>query len=313
MDAVAKLTQLFVSRPVWHSAAQYLEDGATSDVYFTNRPGEAWHLERRSGRAELLPGSSPAPDFVFRFPHGAVERLEAADGSVGDVAVALLRLIVEADPELRVEVRIVASFPALMRRGYLSLLAAGGLRVLAFGAAHGIRTLRDLRALLERVRTSRPAHWEVARPSPLAAGPDPAQPGLRLRLRRASREIGLQHERLREIRAGLDEALAQDDRRRLRERMAQYRDALLAHFSLEDEVFFPALHGLYPERYSELEALSQDHDALTLSVVSLSEGVSHARASQWQAEFYELRRALALHEGREEALVRELARGANDG
>ena len=63
-------------------------------------------------------------------------------------------------PALRIRFGVVAPFATLVRRGYLGLLAAGGPRVLAFGAAHGVRTLRQLRELVTRLRSREPAWWE---------------------------------------------------------------------------------------------------------------------------------------------------------
>ena len=37
------------------------------------------------------------------------------------------------------------------------------------------------------------------------------------------------------------------------------RDALLAHFEWEEEVVFPAVHGLLPGTEKELEQLERDH------------------------------------------------------
>ena len=45
-DVVEPLAQLFRGHPAWREAAACLtEPEASSDVYFTHRPGEAWHLE----------------------------------------------------------------------------------------------------------------------------------------------------------------------------------------------------------------------------------------------------------------------------
>jgi hypothetical protein len=164
-DAVVSgLARLFLTHPAWVRAAEKLEPRATSNVYFTHRPGEPWHLERRAGKTRLLPGPASDPDFTFRFTPAAVARLAGVDGDVGSFAVELFRLITESDPELRVDLRVLAPFARLVRRGYLGLLAAGGARVLAFGAARGVRSLAELRKLVEALLRRGPEPWESQEP-----------------------------------------------------------------------------------------------------------------------------------------------------
>ena len=175
-ESVTRLARMFLENPAWAGAAKRIENDATSSVFFSHRPGEPWRLERHRGRTLLLPGAAPDPDFVFRFTPASIERLCAADGSIGHFAVALFELIAEQSPRLRVGFRIAAPFPRLVRRGYLRLLAVGGLRVLAFGAARGVRSPADLRRLVERVRRRGPEAWELARrdaPPGAEGGPAP--------------------------------------------------------------------------------------------------------------------------------------------
>ncbi len=159
-EYVERLAWLFREHEAWKAAARHIEPAATSTVYFSHRPGEPWRLERERGQTLLRPGPAPDPDFVFRFTPAAIERLAAVGGNVGDFAVELFSLITETDPTQRIGFRIAAPFSRLVRRGYLGLLAAGGLRVLAFGASRGVRTLADLRRLIQRVGDRAPESWE---------------------------------------------------------------------------------------------------------------------------------------------------------
>jgi hypothetical protein len=160
-DAVVeKLAELFRSHPAWVRAARRLDARATSNVYFSQRPGEVWQLRNSSGESELLPGRGASPDFAFCFTPAAVDRLAAVRGGVGGFAVELFSLIVADEEELRIGFRVVAPFSTLMRRGYVKLLLMGGSRLLAFGASRGVRTLGDLRTLATRVRAQQPESWE---------------------------------------------------------------------------------------------------------------------------------------------------------
>lgn len=157
---IDRLARLFREHPAWRAAARHLAADATSTVFFRQRPGEAWHLEHRSGRTRLLPGAARDPDFVFRFTPASVVRLEAVTGGIGDFAVELFTLMTEEDPEAHVDFRIAASFYRLARRGYVQLLVAAGPRVVAFGAANGVHGLGALRRFVAQLRGRGHAPWE---------------------------------------------------------------------------------------------------------------------------------------------------------
>lgn len=157
---IDRLASLFRLHPAWREAARAIDSRSTSNVYFTHRPGEPWHLERRGDLTLLLPGAAPDPDFAFRFPSGAVARLEAVRGESNDFAAELFALALDEDPEVRVEVRAIASFPRLLKRGYVRLLLASGPRVRALGAAHGVSGINGVRRLVAAVRASGPRDWE---------------------------------------------------------------------------------------------------------------------------------------------------------
>jgi hypothetical protein len=150
--SVKRLASLFRSHPAWQRAAALLSPQACSNVRFRHRPGEVWHLVRVRGVTRLEPGELGDADLELGFAPGSVERLEATRGGIGDFAVALFDLAVERDESLRVDVRILAPFSRLVRRGYLRLLVAGGPAVLAWGAAHGVRSLTELRHWVKRAR-----------------------------------------------------------------------------------------------------------------------------------------------------------------
>jgi len=162
---VARLARLFRAHPAWCEAAALIDARATSNVFFTHRPGEVWHLARRGSETLLLPGAAAAPDFVFRFTPAAISRLESVRGDAGDFAAELLELALAEDPTTRVDIRIAAGFARLAARGYVRLLLASGARVRALGAAHGVTGLRGLQSLVAALRTSRASDWETASPS----------------------------------------------------------------------------------------------------------------------------------------------------
>ena len=131
--------------------------------------------------------------------------------------------------------------------------------------------------------------------------------GLRFRLKRAARQIGEQHRDLDRICLELGEALADGAVNDARDAFQRYCSAVEAHFNLEEEVFFPAIHGLHPEQGDELESLSRDHGELSKELQQMAEQMLRSGVEAFASSFQTHLQALAAHEGREEQLVSKLA------
>lgn len=130
--------------------------------------------------------------------------------------------------------------------------------------------------------------------------------GLRHRLKRVVRQMADQHRHLKPLQAELAEALARNlPHRQLHERFAHYREAIEAHFTLESEMFFPALHGLRPEWEAELEGLDRDHRRLGEELAGIARRIEAGDAAEALDRFVA---RLREHESVEEALVGRLAR-----
>lgn len=130
--------------------------------------------------------------------------------------------------------------------------------------------------------------------------------GLLYRVKRASRQIAEQHAHLSEILRGFEPLLERGDGGAVRELFQRYRGALDAHFSLEEAVFFPALHGLHPERSADLEALSAEHQEFLGKLARLSEGLE-ADLEGFRRGLRAISSEFATHESREEKVVRQAA------
>lgn len=125
---------------------------------------------------------------------------------------------------------------------------------------------------------------------------DALETGLRHRLRRALRRVESQHRTLRPLLAEAEESLRAGTPAAEIPQLAQLHDALKAHFELEDEVLFPAIHGLSPSTGAAIEALSREHETFLSELRRMLE----APADGDREVFAKLRAALGLHERREE-------------
>ena len=131
--------------------------------------------------------------------------------------------------------------------------------------------------------------------------------GLRYRLKRAARQIGIQHRHLDGIRLELGEAVADGAVDSAGDAFQRYCSAVEAHFILEDEVFFPAIHGLHPEHGGELESLSREHGEFTEQLRGMADQMERAGLEAFAKSFRSYVQSLVAHEGREEQLVSKLA------
>jgi len=129
------------------------------------------------------------------------------------------------------------------------------------------------------------------------------QAGLLHRLRRIRRQVGDQHRHLNAIRAELARALASGRVTPAMEVLRGYSEAIQAHFVLETQTFFPALHGLRPEFGSDLEALDREHGLLLSRLEQIEVTLSRSALASGAEEVQGFNTALAEHERREEALM----------
>jgi hypothetical protein len=129
------------------------------------------------------------------------------------------------------------------------------------------------------------------------------QIGLRHRISRLSEQVGRQHRHLEELRAEVAEALRCAAPAEACRWLEQFNAALVAHFELEQNIFFPALHGLDPSRKRELEALEREHVDLLADLASVLTGIGSEGWGDAALRFQSCLDRLRGHERIEERLV----------
>lgn len=139
------------------------------------------------------------------------------------------------------------------------------------------------------------------------------QPGLRVRVRQEGLRISSQHRQLNGLYEGVREALRRGDHGEATAAFTRLRDALEAHFSLEDELYFPAVHGMHPDCEEILTSLVDDHRRFRTELGAVARHLaSLAPAERCLACLEALAHEIAAHERREEDLVRRVGRPLRD-
>ena len=136
------------------------------------------------------------------------------------------------------------------------------------------------------------------------------QPGLRMRLAHEARKIAAQHEILDGLERDTLRALESADAAVMRDVLDDFASALDGHFTLEEDVHFPALHGLDESCTAELDALVRDHRVIRGGIAQVVTGAGRPVAARdpLVAAFREVMTTLRDHEKREEALFARVVR-----
>ena len=145
------------------------------------------------------------------------------------------------------------------------------------------------------------------------ADPIMDQPGLRKRMKKEAVRVSSQHRQLDEFFEALSDALARGSLEGARLSYTRFRDALEAHLTLEDQVFFPALRGLEPEIGGALTDLIEEHHDFREQLETLYDLIARGRRDPFAKGVHALADQVWEHEQREEALIAEItgrAKGA---
>ncbi|MBW2240663.1 MAG: hemerythrin domain-containing protein [Deltaproteobacteria bacterium] len=135
------------------------------------------------------------------------------------------------------------------------------------------------------------------------------EPGTHKRMSREARRISSQHRKLDTLYGLVVDALGHGRLPEGRSAFQRFHDALEAHFSLEDELYFPALHGLRSDLGDELARLSGEHEALRRALDEVENAFRGAHLGDCERLLDHVATAIADHEEQEEQLLRHFQPG----
>jgi hemerythrin superfamily protein len=137
---------------------------------------------------------------------------------------------------------------------------------------------------------------------------DSDQPGLRMRIGREARRISSQHRQLDTFYEMVVASLSRGQAAKARAEFLRFHDALDAHFTVEERIHFPALHGFRPELDRELAELVEQHRAFRETLDALARHLEQGRLAECSERLDGFVVELAAHEGREERMAERAAR-----
>jgi len=130
-----------------------------------------------------------------------------------------------------------------------------------------------------------------------------SEPGFALRLRREAQRVASQHAQLDLFQGVVQDALQRGDLAEAERTLARFCEALDAHFSLEEEFYFPAVHSHDSELGAQLSELALEHESLRTGCSEATFALSRGDAAACEAMLDALLPRLDAHERREEALL----------
>lgn len=142
---------------------------------------------------------------------------------------------------------------------------------------------------------------------PQSVAPRPSLPGgdvgARHRMRYEELRISRQHDQLNSLFAAVLGSLYRDAVHNARDAFVRFADALEAHLSLEDRLYFPALHGLRPDLERALATLGEEHAALRARMNVIRALLASGERETSRERLDEFANLLSDHEAREEELI----------
>lgn len=136
------------------------------------------------------------------------------------------------------------------------------------------------------------------------------QPGLRMRVEREARRISSQHRQLDVFYGMVVDSLSRGRVRRACSEFLRLHDAIEAHFTVEERMHFPALHGLRPELDAELASLVEEHKSFRERLGKIADVLERGDLADGGEQLDQLVVRLAAHESREEQLAQRVTDGA---
>ena len=129
------------------------------------------------------------------------------------------------------------------------------------------------------------------------------EPGLVLRMSSGTRRIFGQHRQLEDFSGMVASSLAGGSLRSTRLAFTRFRDALEAHITVEDQMFFPAVRGMRPGLDADLAQLVLEHARFREHLEELHELLAKGSAEAFGESFGDFRADFAQHEAREEQII----------
>ncbi len=142
----------FFRRPVCRKGTAPLRKGIEIAVYLDGEGPVT--LTREAEGMNVLGRAPSSPDMTFRLSDAALkELLKTETDDVGEIGVAILKLMAHSDPAMQMQAKVHIGAFDLLRNGYLGVLPLGGATVMKFLSSKGLTGVGKIKDAIGRLRT----------------------------------------------------------------------------------------------------------------------------------------------------------------
>jgi hypothetical protein len=140
----------FFDRPVAQKATAPLKRGI--EIALRIKDGGTFTLTKKD-KTLVEPRTPTKPDMTFDIPLASLESLCAeSTEDIGEIGVAILKLMANSDPALRVTAKVHIGAFDLFRHGYLGVLPLGGSTVMKFLASKGLTGIGKIKEGISKLK-----------------------------------------------------------------------------------------------------------------------------------------------------------------
>ena len=149
-DHFSKIRSLF-DRGVCARGMKPLKDGIEIALIIDDKGPIT--LTKQGGKPSIVGKTPYSADLTFWIPAKALdELLSQSTEDVGEIGVAILKLMAHTDPEIKIRCKVHVGLFEFLRSGYLGVLPLGGTTVMKYLASRGFDGIGKIREAISKLR-----------------------------------------------------------------------------------------------------------------------------------------------------------------
>lgn len=151
LDSSFNLLKVFFEKPICQKAAAPLKNG--SEVAIQVGDLAPFTLLKDQGHLFLAPSSSSSPDLSF-FVGSEIPLLlnQINSDEIGEVGISVFNWMLEKEENKRISVKIHLDSFSVVRKGYLGVLALGGIPLMQYLATKGLGNVSKIKNALIKLQ-----------------------------------------------------------------------------------------------------------------------------------------------------------------
>lgn len=154
LDATLEQIKEYCDRNVFQAATAPLKEGVAFAIY-VDHAGPVT-MVKKGNRMTVVDEAPTEPDITAEIPGAALEELlKQKTEEVGELGVALLKAMSDADAQKKIRVKVHIGLLTFVFHGYFGILPLGGPTVMKFLSEKGFTSLSKIKEAISALRSSK--------------------------------------------------------------------------------------------------------------------------------------------------------------